>query len=57
MKRRNGEDLTKWFIVKVRDAWIVCPPVIHEIPNWHRLGGVYTTGNEALTAFARGGRP
>jgi hypothetical protein len=56
-EKRIGEDLSKWFISKVRGVWLVCPPVMTDIPDWHTLGATFTTGDEAHSAFARGGRP
>lgn len=55
--RRIGDDLNKWWITKMRDTWVVMPPVLTDIPNWHTLSITFTTGAEAHAAFARGGRP
>lgn len=54
--QQNGNDLRKWYITKFRGAWLVMPPVIAEISNWHTLGATFTTGPEAHAAFARGGQ-
>lgn len=55
-KQRNGCDLTKWYIRKLGSTWLVMPPVIVEIPDWHKLAATFTTGTEAHAAFARGGQ-
>lgn len=54
--RENGNDLSKWYIAKMAGAWVVMPPVITEIPDWHKLVATFTTGDEAHAAFARGGQ-
>jgi hypothetical protein len=56
VKLRFGADTTKW-LIRRRDRdgrWTVCPPT--NIPGWPYLGGVFSTGAEALAAFAAGGR-
>lgn len=54
--QQNGNDLRKWYITKFRGAWLVMPPVMAGISNWHTLGATFTTGNEAHATFARGGQ-
>lgn len=56
VKRAFGSDTSKWYITKHHDGrWAVCPPIT-DCPDWHKQGGAFNTGAEALAAFAAGGR-
>lgn len=54
MTKKNGENLSKWYITKV-GKWLVCPPVGDDDPDWYMKGATFNTGAEALAAFAAGG--